>query len=42
MKKLLIYTIAILLIITAGCSRESNKDAIKVMTFNVRYDNPAR
>jgi endonuclease/exonuclease/phosphatase family metal-dependent hydrolase len=41
MKKLLIYTIVILLIITAACSRESNKDSIKVMTFNVRYDNPA-
>jgi endonuclease/exonuclease/phosphatase family metal-dependent hydrolase len=40
MKKQLIYTIAILLFVIAGCSRESNKDAIKVMTFNVRYDNP--
>jgi len=40
MKKQLIYTIAILLFVIAGCSRESNKDTIKVMTFNVRYDNP--
>jgi endonuclease/exonuclease/phosphatase family metal-dependent hydrolase len=40
MKKLLIYIIALLLFITAGCSRESNKDTTKVMTLNVRYDNP--
>jgi endonuclease/exonuclease/phosphatase family metal-dependent hydrolase len=40
MKKQLIYTIAILLLFAAGCSRESNKDTIKVMTLNVRYDNP--
>jgi endonuclease/exonuclease/phosphatase family metal-dependent hydrolase len=41
MKRKLIYYIAVLVLFTAGCSRESNKDAIKVMTFNVRYDNPA-
>lgn len=40
MKKQLIYTVAILLLVTAGCSRESNKDTVKVMTLNVRYDNP--
>jgi endonuclease/exonuclease/phosphatase family metal-dependent hydrolase len=40
MKKQLIYIIALLLFAIAGCSRESNKDTIKVMTLNVRYDNP--
>ena len=25
----------------AGCSREGNKNTLKVMTLNVRYDNPA-
>jgi endonuclease/exonuclease/phosphatase family metal-dependent hydrolase len=40
MKKQLIYSLAILLFVTAACSRESNKDTIRVMTFNVRYDNP--
>ena len=39
-KKQLIYSVAILLLVTAGCSRESNKDTVKVMTLNVRYDNP--
>lgn len=27
-------------IIFAGCSKKSDKDVIKVMTFNIRYDNP--
>ena len=40
MKKQLIYAIAIFILVTAGCSRESNKDTIKVITLNVRYDNP--
>jgi endonuclease/exonuclease/phosphatase family metal-dependent hydrolase len=40
MKRQLIYCIAILLFVNVGCSRESNKDTVKVMTLNVRYDNP--
>ena len=27
-------------IIFAGCSKKSDQDAVKVMTFNIRYDNP--
>jgi len=40
MKKIYFYFILLLLFINAGCSRDSYKDSIKVMTFNIRYDNP--
>ncbi len=40
MKKLLTYSVAILIFVSAGCSRKPDRDAIKVMTFNIRYDNP--
>ena len=40
MKRSLIFSVFILLLIFSGCSHESDKDAIKVMTLNVRYDNP--
>jgi endonuclease/exonuclease/phosphatase family metal-dependent hydrolase len=40
MKRLLTYSVAILIFACAGCSRKADKDAIKVMTFNIRYDNP--
>jgi len=40
MKKVLCYFITLLLLIVSGCSHDSNKDSIKVMTFNIRYDNP--
>lgn len=40
MKRTLFYFIILLLCIVPGCSRNSYKDSIKVMTFNVRYDNP--
>jgi endonuclease/exonuclease/phosphatase family metal-dependent hydrolase len=40
MKKLLTYFIVIFLFVLAGCSDDSTKDSIKVMTLNVRYDNP--
>jgi endonuclease/exonuclease/phosphatase family metal-dependent hydrolase len=40
MKRALIYLIVILLFVFSGCSRDSYKDSIKVMTFNIRYDNP--
>lgn len=39
MKKQFICTSAILILVIGSCSREVDKDAIKVMTFNVRYDN---
>jgi len=40
MKKLLIYSFAFLVFAFAGCSRKTDREAIKVMTFNIRYDNP--
>jgi endonuclease/exonuclease/phosphatase family metal-dependent hydrolase len=40
MKKQFIYSLAIFVIVIAGCSTKVNKDAIKVMSFNIRYDNP--
>ncbi|MEI8225738.1 MAG: endonuclease/exonuclease/phosphatase family protein [Bacteroidota bacterium] len=40
MQKLLIYIIAIFFFVLTGCSHKSEKYAIKIMTLNVRYDNP--
>ncbi len=40
MKKIPICFIVICFFVLAGCSHESGKNAIKVMTLNVRYDNP--
>jgi endonuclease/exonuclease/phosphatase family metal-dependent hydrolase len=40
MKKLFICIIVIFIFFLAGCSHKPDKDAIKVMTLNVRYDNP--
>jgi len=40
MKKTFIYSLVILLLFSGGCSGKRNRDNIKVMTLNVRYDNP--
>jgi endonuclease/exonuclease/phosphatase family metal-dependent hydrolase len=40
MKRTLFYFITILLFIIPGCSGNSYKDSVKVMTLNLRYDNP--
>ncbi|MCX6326221.1 MAG: endonuclease/exonuclease/phosphatase family protein [Bacteroidia bacterium] len=40
MKKFLIYFTIILFFVLAACSSESDKNAIRIMTLNVRYDNP--
>jgi endonuclease/exonuclease/phosphatase family metal-dependent hydrolase len=40
MKKLFINIIVIFLFFLTGCSRVSEKNAVKIMTLNVRYDNP--
>jgi endonuclease/exonuclease/phosphatase family metal-dependent hydrolase len=40
MKKQLICFIVIFFYVLTGCSNKSEKNAIKVMTMNVRYDNP--
>ena len=40
MRRVLLFNVIILLIVLSGCSHDSRKDAVKVMTLNVRYDNP--
>jgi endonuclease/exonuclease/phosphatase family metal-dependent hydrolase len=40
MKRLLFYLIIVYILVAGGCSNHSEADAIKVMTLNVRYDNP--
>jgi endonuclease/exonuclease/phosphatase family metal-dependent hydrolase len=40
MKRSIVFSVIILLLVFSGCSHKSDKDAIKVMTLNVRYDNP--
>jgi len=40
MKRTLFLFFTLLLFVLSGCSRDSNKDSLKVMTLNVRYDNP--
>lgn len=40
MKRALIYIVAFFLLVISGCSDRDEKDEIKVMTLNVRYDNP--
>ena len=40
MKKPLVYIIVIFFFVLTGCSGGSEKNAIKIMTLNVRYDNP--
>jgi endonuclease/exonuclease/phosphatase family metal-dependent hydrolase len=40
MKRSLIHIIVIIFFVLAGCSGEPDKNAIKVMSLNVRYDNP--
>jgi hypothetical protein len=40
MKSLPICLTVIFLIVSSGCSHKSVKNDIKVMTLNVRYDNP--
>jgi endonuclease/exonuclease/phosphatase family metal-dependent hydrolase len=40
MKKLFINSVIVLIFVVAGCSGKGDKDSVKVMTFNIRYDNP--
>jgi endonuclease/exonuclease/phosphatase family metal-dependent hydrolase len=41
MKRVFTYSIIFIFLVIAGCSRETQKNEVKVMTLNVRYDNPA-
>ena len=40
MKKLYLIPVTVLLVLLLGCSRKPDPDILKVMTFNIRYDNP--
>ena len=40
MRKIVASFIALLTLLVGGCSRVKDKDSVKVMTINVRYDNP--
>jgi endonuclease/exonuclease/phosphatase family metal-dependent hydrolase len=40
MKKIVFYAYFIISLLMWGCSHGKEKDALKVMTMNVRYDNP--
>ncbi len=40
MKKHLSYLFIVSLLIVSGCGGRSDRDAVKVMTFNIRYNNP--
>jgi endonuclease/exonuclease/phosphatase family metal-dependent hydrolase len=40
MKRQLSALIIIILFMSTGCSRVSEKDSVRIMTFNLRYDNP--
>jgi endonuclease/exonuclease/phosphatase family metal-dependent hydrolase len=41
MKKIFIYSIGLVLLFLSACSGGGDKNAVKVITFNVRFDNPA-
>jgi endonuclease/exonuclease/phosphatase family metal-dependent hydrolase len=40
MKNLLLITFLVSLLLFSGCARDSEKDTVRVMTLNLRYDNP--
>jgi endonuclease/exonuclease/phosphatase family metal-dependent hydrolase len=40
MKRLILCFSVIILFVLSGCSDKTDKNAIKVMTLNIRYDNP--
>lgn len=40
MKKIFYLSVILLPFVLHGCSHDSDKEALKVMTFNIRYDNP--
>jgi endonuclease/exonuclease/phosphatase family metal-dependent hydrolase len=39
MRRLSFFLVVVLIILSVGCSRQSDKSSIKVMTMNIRYDN---
>jgi endonuclease/exonuclease/phosphatase family metal-dependent hydrolase len=40
MKKFYFFSVLFLLVLLPGCKKRSDVDILKIMTFNVRYDNP--
>ncbi len=40
MKKIVLYSFVVLSFVYSGCSRKSGEYEMKVMTLNIRYDNP--
>src|SRR4030066_974576 len=40
MKKLYPFLIILILVLLPGCKKKSDVNILKVMTFNIRYDNP--
>ena len=41
MKKFCLFPVVLFLVLLAGCNKKSDENVLKVMTFNIRYDNPA-
>lgn len=41
MKKIYLFPVIIILILISGCNKKSDEGILKVITFNIRYDNPA-
>ena len=40
MRKLCFLPVLILFLFSAGCSKQSDSETLRVMTLNLRYDNP--
>ena len=40
MKKFYLFSVIFILVLLPGCNKRSDEDILKVMTFNIRYDNP--
>jgi len=40
MKKFYMISVIFILVLLQGCKKRSDEDILKVMTFNIRYDNP--
>ena len=40
MKRLFLFSVVIILFLMQGCKKRTDEDILKVMTFNIRYDNP--
>jgi endonuclease/exonuclease/phosphatase family metal-dependent hydrolase len=40
MKRILLHVLIIITFLLPGCKGKSDKDSFKVITFNIRYDNP--